>query len=273
MDCVIYFEGESHYQSTKFLELTKFLLKHDKGVVSTPLGNGDLPLHIACNFQFRRPCSVIVVELLYNAFPGAICMENIDGKSPLRLEGESQESMGIAEFFRKQLDMMVQAMIDNKPDEDGLLPIHRALSRSYDKPAAGTVQLMAKANPRALHLMDKRGFTPLHISCRFDDIAKASEDSLLIRDAKGNLSLHISCLEVGYRVMSYILGTSKRQLTELNNEGKLPIELLLYQAVCNRDRLEYVQAVNKLLRANPESLTHLLVLEGRPKALMRMRPS
>jgi hypothetical protein len=73
--------------------------------------------------------------------------------------------------------------------------------------------------------------------------------------------------------MSYILGTSKRQLTELNNEGKLPIELLLYQAVCNRDRLEYVQAVNKLLRANPESLTHLLVLEGRPKALMRMRPS
>jgi hypothetical protein len=82
-----------------------------------------------------------------------------------------------------------------------------------------------------------------------------------------------------YNVMSYIIERSTHQLTELNSEGKLPIELLLYEAEYNRDSLEYVQAVNELLRANPESLAHLLVYksqsgkESDPNTLKRKHPS
>jgi ankyrin repeat protein len=115
---------------------------------------------------------------------------------------------------------------------------------------------MAKANPKSLHLADKKGFTPLHISCKFDDIETFN---LLIRDANEYLPLHIASLESSYRVVSYIRERSTREATELNKEGKLPIELLLYEAEFDRYTFEYIQCVYKLLRANPESLSPQLV--------------
>lgn len=53
-----------------------------------------------------------------------------------------------------------------------------------------------------------------------------------------------------------------------NKDAKLPIQLLLYHSECDRDSLEYVQAVNALLRANPESVAHLLVNESQSEKRM-----
>eukprot|EP00956_Cyclotella_meneghiniana_P038133 scaffold149231_cov20-Cyclotella_meneghiniana.AAC.1 len=56
---------------------------------------------------------------------------------------------------------------------------------------------------------------------------KTNEHSLTNVDHKGNLPLHVR-----------------------NKEKKLPIELLLFDAICDRN-LQYVDAVDSFFRANP----------------------
>ena len=50
------------------MKLTKFLLKHDQGAVSSPKETCELPLHWAC----RGKRSLVIIKLVFNAYPEAI---------------------------------------------------------------------------------------------------------------------------------------------------------------------------------------------------------
>jgi 23S rRNA G2445 N2-methylase RlmL len=54
-----------------------------------------------------------------------------------------------------------------------------------------------------------------------------------------------------------VLEESGARLALQNNEGKVPIQLLLYGSDIDRNSLEYAQAVNALLRAQLEDVVHL----------------
>ena len=51
--------------------------------------------------------------------------------------------------------------------------------------------------------------------------------------------------------MNYILDQSAVGVTCQNTEGKLPIELLLYDAECDRSSMEFTDTVESLLKTNP----------------------
>jgi hypothetical protein len=132
----------------------------------------------------------------------------------------------------------------------------------------GTIKLMIDANPQSVLAADEFGQTALHIACRhrcIDGINvikllfNADKDILLTPDASGELPLHIACRSGKCDLVQWILERTGAGLSVQNNEGMMPIQKLLHNANCNRNSLEWVQAVYALLlRAHPEALVDLL---------------
>ena len=121
-----------------------------------------------------------------------------------------------------------------------------------------TLALYQQFNKWFLADRDNHGFTPLNIALNngAKDIAKylikANSDCLSRSDLEGNSLLHHACLSGHSDVVNLILRISSHGASVQNVQGKLPIQLLLYDADCNRDGIEYVSAVHNLLLAYPD---------------------
>lgn len=81
--------------------------------------------------------------------------------------------------------------------------------------------------------------------------------SLRHADSNGNLPIHIACAQGKFDIVKVILERSTAFLSVQNNEGKIPIQLLLHNSYVDRNSLEYVQVVDAMLRANPADVAHL----------------
>eukprot|EP00956_Cyclotella_meneghiniana_P013281 scaffold19084_cov64-Cyclotella_meneghiniana.AAC.4 len=81
------------------LQLLAFLLKHDKGAVSTPNNFGELPLHHAC---WGR--GLAFVKILFDAHPDGIFVQDQDedGMTPLDCAHQYNEA-DVVPFFQTQL--------------------------------------------------------------------------------------------------------------------------------------------------------------------------
>ena len=61
-----------------------------------------------------------------------------------------------------------------------------------------------------------------------------------VADSRGNYALHHACLSENLEIISYILEQSSHGASVRNSDGKLPIQLLLYDASYCRNGLEYL---------------------------------
>ena len=90
------------------------------------------------------------------------------------------------------------------------------------------------------------GLLPLHIAFQSNNIdaikclIDAHEDSMKV----GNT--HIACIKGNCNVINYILEKSDHGVSMKNADKKLPIELLLFDAKCERNSLDYVEAIINL---------------------------
>eukprot|EP00956_Cyclotella_meneghiniana_P033584 scaffold97323_cov40-Cyclotella_meneghiniana.AAC.7 len=233
-------------------KLLTHLLKHDIGAVSTPDYAGKLPLHYASDTK-----ALAFVKLLFDAHPDGIFVEDIEGKAPIDIARDHYHA-DVEYFFKSQFEFYLQTQEDRDPDFNGQLPIHRVLQMKSENVSLGTIKLIVEANPASIAVADIHGCIPLHLACQFGhfDIVKylADEDrnSLTTLDSGGNLPLHHACLAGKPDIISYILNMTDHDhgVTVRNNAGKLPIQILLFDAICDRD-LQYVDAVDSLFRANP----------------------
>jgi ankyrin repeat protein len=82
----------------------------------------------------------------------------------------------------------------------------------------------------------------------------SNEESLKEVNSSGELPLHIACREGECSTVNCILERSDYGASSRNKDGKLPIELLLLCADVDRDCLKYIEAINRLLRADPDVL-------------------
>ena len=231
------------------IAMTRFLLQHDNGAVSTPNSSGELPLHRAIRNGLE------VVKMVYDSFPAAIFHENQIGRTPLDVarRNERYDVYNIVPFFENQLEFINQAREENRPDQYRQHCIHRALPNA--KVTVGTIKLIIEANPGSITVADIFGYTPLHIACQVGNeeavriLVNANEDILMDRDTAGNLPIHLACLAGKCNTIKYLTATYDCE----NSEGKLPIELLLYEYAGDLDRnsTEYIAAVDLLLRSNP----------------------
>ena len=244
------------------LELISFLLRHDKGAVqSTRDSWGELPLHWACHYR----AELAVVRLLFDAHPDGIFCRNNDGYTPMDV-ARSKNRADIVHFFETQLGFYLQAQRNQEPDSNGQLPIHRALQN--EDVSLGAIKLMVSAHPASLTVADAQGYIPLHLACQFGRldivkyVVKEDKNSLTTLDNGGNLPLHHACLAGKPGIVNHILKTTDYGVSMRNNigKGKLPIQLFLFDAVCDRD-LQHMDAFDSLLRADPISLLAIIVDE------------
>ena len=236
--------------------LLQSLLKRDQGAVSKRDGYGCFPLHhVSCYCD-----TVYGFQLVFNSYPQAVYIENSHGETPLDIVRIRSEN--ICGFLESQLAVVNEARQVTTPDDNGQLPLHRALHGNAA--SLGAIKLMVADNPASLRVVDNDGMIPLHITCQAGsvDVAEflmeADKESLYISDQKHNFSLHLACLGGKCDIVSSVLSETTHGASLRNTDGKLPIEILLYDADCDRDSHGYVEAVYHLLCIHPDSLVELI---------------
>ena len=106
--------------------------------------------------------------------------------------------------------------------------------------------------------------TTLLYACRFGNLnivkyfVDKHEHSLTNVDNMGNLPLHHACVAAKPNIVSYILKMAHHWVSVQNKEKKLPLELLLWEAVCDRNSIEYVEPITCLLQADPSVIANSL---------------
>ena len=232
------------------VEIAKFLLKYDQGALSKSNNSGSLPLHIAC-----RVWGLAIVKLIFNAYPEAIHIRNNRNWIPLnyaRCHWDKNTRRDLLPFLDRQIDLERQAHEDRTPDNHGRVPIHRALQNRDT--SVGAIKLMMAANPART---DNQGLTLLHHVCRggnletFTYIMGLEKDSLKVPDMGENFPLHHACMRGNCDFIPLILEQSTFGVTLQNSAKQIPLELLLFESECDRDSIEYVEAVTCLLQVNP----------------------
>ena len=241
------------------LEVLQILLNHDQGAVRTPDEYGNLPLHKVIGM-----CDTSVVDavrLVFDAYPQAVYVQNNLGKTPLDFAEEFGYSNDYVYFdeLSFQLLFVVQARQVRIPHRMGQLPLHSAVQN--DNVSLGTVKLMVEANPDSIRHADRRGMIPLHIACQVGNIEivkflmKANEESQNMRD--NDFALHHACIGGRCDIVNSVLSQTTRGASQ-NMDGKLPIEYLLYDAECDRESHDYIEAVYHLLCVYPDSMVELM---------------
>ena len=246
---------------SNILEITEFLQENDRRAVAKPNNNGNLPLHIAIE-KYREidddyavtEIGIEVVRLLFDAYPEAIYVENME-ETPLQL-ARTMELDEVVSFFEEELECVRESEEEEGPDTNGQLLIHRGIYNM--ELSLGVIKLMIKANPEIVNAADNRGDTPLKIALNNGDndivkyLIKVDVDCLSRVDLRRNYLLHHACLAGNCDIINFILETSKHGASVRNSEGKLPIQLLMYDADCDRDSIECVSAIHCLLLTNPD---------------------
>ena len=214
------------------------------------------PFHFAC---YKR--TLDFVKLLFDAHPDGIIIQNNSGDTPMDI-ASSKNREDIVYFLETQHEWQLQAHDDRVPDESGQLPIHRTLQTGLA--SIGTIKLMVAAHSASVAMADIRGCLPLHLACRFGDLGIVDylvglhEDSITTADTDENLPLHYACLGGKLDIVNYILENPPSGVSVPNEGGKLPIGLLLFDAVCERDDLKYIDTIHSLLRENPQDSVAIL---------------
>ena len=257
-------------------EMMQFLLYCDPSV-ALQKWNGNFPLvasfYIACNNRNNASifnAAVKILHLLYDAHPEVIEDDEITktvGRQDLLLPRE------VLTFINTQLTYARQARDStfmSTRDENGQLPLHRALQRDDDGEyniTLGSIKLLVKGNRDALRIPDNDGALPVHEAIQNHDyshystkvvdyLAGLDPNTLTYGGWKGNTALHYACLKADYDIIAFLLEKyGALSVSKRNVDNKLPIHLLLENDLTeSMDEIEYMESAFLLLRAYPETV-------------------
>jgi len=152
----------------------------------------------------------------------------------------------------------------NTPDENGQLPLHRALR---DNVRLGSIKLLVKGNPSAIRCCDKRYMMPLHVACQHHEtpavveyLIGLGEDTLDAMDKEGNTALHYACRGTKHATITLLLEKyGAISVSKRNSQNQLPIDLLFESnAVNDREGVEYTESIFQLLRSHPATVMNCI---------------
>ena len=241
------------------IEVVKFLLDCNPKVVLQKYDD-EFPLYWVCvragDNAPKLNAYLKVLQLLYDAYPEAI----EEGMIAFDFGFFCQE---VQTFINAQLAYARKARdhrVMTTPDESGLLPLHVALR---DNATLGSIKLLVKGNPSATRNFDNRGMIPLHVACQHHNSPRVVEylielrsSALEMEDRWQNTLLHFACRGANRAIIAFLLGKYDAAFVATKNSHKqLPIDLLFdSEAVSDREGIEYIESIYRLIRANPETV-------------------
>lgn len=203
---------------------------------------------------------VKLIELLYDTHPEVICDVQV---RQLRLTIIIPNTM--REFIITQttyFDQALDARVMTTPDENGQLPLHRALKNNA---VLGSIKLLLNGNLKAVRAPDNYGLLPLHVACQSHksttvvkymlDLDVGTNEAL---DFEDNTLLHHACLGANYDTIALLLqglqgqGRYAASVSKKNAHKKLPINLLLESDAADRESTQYTESIFRLLREYPD---------------------
>ena len=253
------------------VEVTQFLLDCNPGAALQEVKvNGTLPLVILHRWICENEGDIVenlskmntclkILQLLYDAHPDAI-EDNRVRTNTICVE--------IQTFIDTQLSYARHAkdrnIMTTRDEHNGKLLLHRAF---YDNIPLGKIKLLVKGNPSAISCADNIGMMPLHSACKHRGTPAVVEflinlypTSLRARDFDDNTALHYACLGANHSIIALLtekygaISVSKR-----NAHGQLPIDLLFASnAVSDRENVEYIESIFRLLRAYPATVMNCI---------------
>ncbi len=247
------------------IEMVQFLLDCDPNVVLQKC-DGKPPLFWVCMEAAHESQAGLnvyylkIFQILYDVYPEAI--EDNEFTSNVGSFPEEVQT-----FINTQLTYARQARDlrqMNTPDENGQLPLHRAL-RDNPTITLGSIKLLVKGNPSAIREVDNRGMIPLHIACQHHETSSAVVEYLIglnrvtltTVDGEGDTVLHHACRGANHATVALLLDKyGSMSVSKRNAQKQLPIDLLLRKMneVGDEESVKFTESIYRLLRANPETL-------------------
>eukprot|EP00986_Skeletonema_menzelii_P019488 scaffold28164_cov166-Skeletonema_menzelii.AAC.1 len=240
------------------VEIVQFLLDCDPNVKF----QGRSLLRYACQMEYNDSnidAALEVIKLLFDAHPEAIEDNRITRHLHRRHQQVQAFINNVLVYSRQAKDQRLMTTRDS----NGQLPLHRAL---HDNVRLGSIKLLVKGNPSALQSPDNSGSLPLHIACQYQDSAavirylvELDTTSLCAVDQEINTVLHHSCRGARHEIIALLLESYDAvSVSKRNVQKKLPIDLLWESnAVEDRENVEYMESVFRLLKAYPETLRNV----------------
>jgi ankyrin repeat protein len=254
-------------------EITRMLLKLDPTLASfkaTSREQHSLPFHIHLGRSHSPHYSVDVIQMLFDAYPDAILVSDLNGKDvstkirELLLDTNSYKYrlQNILNFVEKQKEYCTLAHKGDEhlttPDGHGRLLLHKALA---DKDVSlGTIKMIVDKQHTAVRVSDYDGLSPLHIAsnCTVDILChvlgfdKSAANKV---DNEGNNILHAACKTGNLKAIEYIIDRHGLLASKVNNKGQFPIVTLLDKDGKEGNitkTAEYTGMIMKMLLAYPE---------------------
>jgi len=243
------------------VDVVQFLLDCDPTVKLQMIGGKISLLHFACRQQYTHPnieAALEMIKVIYDAHPEAI---------------EDSRIVSTFQYFHQQVQTFLNTQLvysrqarDHRlmmtPDVNGQLPLHTALQSNV---RLGSIKLLVKGNPSAIRTFDRSGVIPLHVACRYHDSTVAQylvgldTTTLDAVDREGNTALHCACLGAEFDTIALLLDKYDAvSVSKRNAQKKLPIDILWdSNAVVDRDSVEYMDSVFRLLKAYPETVMNI----------------
>jgi ankyrin repeat protein len=240
------------------VEILRFLLNCDPNQKLKQF-HGKSLLHHVCECHSNETnieAGIQMIKIIFDAHPEAI--ENNTFVADIEIFHHQ-----VQEFVNSQLVYARQAedhTLMTTPDDNGQLPLHRALQNNV---RLGSIKLLVKGNPAAVLSPNNKGALPLHVAFQYHDPTEVIEylvgldpSSLDAMDRDGNTAVHYACRSAKYDSIAMLLEKyGAVSISKRNTHGKLPVELLWESnEVDDRESVEYMGSVFKLLRAYPEML-------------------
>ncbi len=259
-------------------DITRMMLKLDPTLASFTMTatvgypHHILPLHFHLSFSHS---SMDVVQMLFDAYPGAVLVSDSNGEDATTVIREVLLSLDraskwkeegiqkILDFVEKQKEYCSLAHNDDEhltmPDGHGQLLLHKALA---DKDVSlGTIKMIVDKQNAAVRVADNDGSYPLHIasmSCKVDILChilgfdKSAANKV---DNGGNNILHAACKTGNLKAIEYIIGRHGSLASKANNKGQFPIVTLLDEDGKEEnitETAEYTGVIMNMLLAYPE---------------------
>ena len=198
-------------------ELCEILLRCDDAKINAVDGDGNQPLHLACQQCYTETLQVMVC---CGADVNAV---NKHGQTPLHIVSSGkQDCPELCEILLKH-DAKTGAV-----DEDGNQPLHLACQQCYTE----TVQLMV-SHGADTNAVNKHGQTSLHIVSSEKKDCPELCDILLKHDAKtgavdedGNQPLHLAC-EQCYTETVQVMVSHGADTNAVNKLGQTPLHIIV----------------------------------------------
>ena len=246
------------------IDMVQFLLNCNPDVVSQEL-HGKLPLYWTCfraineDTPTKLNAYLKILQILYDIHPGAIERDEITSG----LGDVPQEIRAFISTHRTYARQASDLRQMNTPDENGQLPLHRALC---DNVRLGSIKLLVKGNPCGIRCYDKRGTTPLHVACQHHETPGVVEylinldpTSLRAKDFDDNTLLHYACRSAKHKAIALLLDRyGAVSVSKENVHNQIPIDLLFKSvAVSDREGIEYTESIFRLIRAYPDTINYI----------------